>query len=111
MKDNSSIRISGCTKFSIWVSGGMSTPAVCLCRWAATSYDVSFANRLFAKLTSYDVAAHRQRQTAGVLMPPLTQIENFVQPEILIEELSFMNQQTGINSFFRYRINDLIEGH
>src|ERR1041384_4623157 len=45
----------------------------------------NFANRLFAELTTNRVAAHRQRQTAGVLVPPLTEIEDFVQTVILIE--------------------------
>src|ERR1044071_5964248 len=42
-------------------------------------------------------------------MPPLAQVEDFAQTVILVKELSLMNEQTGINSFFNHGLNDLIE--
>src|SRR5580765_904752 len=68
-------------------------------------------NGFLAEVTSNRVAAHRQRQTAGVLVPPLAEIEHFMQPEIVIEKLAFMNQQAGVAAAFGHRFDDLIEGN
>src|SRR3981081_3910644 len=44
-------------------------------------------------------------------MPPLPEIEDLVQPQILIEELTFMNQQACVATLFGYRVNNLIKGN
>ena len=69
----------------------------------------NFANRFRAEVAPNSVAAHRQRQSVCVLVPPLTEIKDFAQTKILIEELTFMDQKPCVASTFGDGLDDLIE--
>src|SRR5947208_4781910 len=71
----------------------------------------NFFDSLSAKVAADGITAHRQRQTVRVFVPPLAEVENFVQTEIVIEKLALMNQQAGVASTFDDGFNDLIERH
>ena len=44
-----------------------------------------------------------------MFMPPLAEVQHFVQSETVIEELPFVNQKPGVASAFVYGFDDLIE--
>src|SRR5687767_13936878 len=65
-------------------------------------------HQVFAKVAADNVSTHRKRQS-GLLMPPFAEIEHFVQPHLLVEKLPFMDQQSGVNTSFKYGVDDLVE--
>ena len=71
----------------------------------------NFFDSLGAKAAADGITAHRQRQTVRVFVPPLAEVENFVQTEIVIEKLALVNQQAGVASTLRDCFDDLIERH
>src|SRR5881394_154454 len=50
-----------------------------------------FTDGWFAQSTANGIPAHRQWQTIRVFVPPLTEVEHFMQPVSLIKELALMN--------------------
>src|SRR4051812_40814584 len=70
-----------------------------------------FTDGWFAQSTANGIAAHRQRQTIRMFVPPLTEVEHFMQPVSLIKELALMNQKTGVALSIDDGLDDLIEGH
>src|SRR5712671_4191988 len=44
-------------------------------------------------------------------MPPLAEIEDLVQSEILIKELTFVDQQACVATLFGHCVDDLIKGN
>src|SRR4051794_39372908 len=66
---------------------------------------------LLAQLPPNCVATHRERQSVRVFVPPLAQVEHFVQTMSLIKELTFMNQKAGVALSFNDCCDDLIERH
>src|SRR5437762_5159869 len=50
-----------------------------------------------AELALDDIAAKRQRQPAGAIGPPLSEVDDLPQPFVLVRDLTLVNQQTGGN--------------
>src|ERR1041385_1150335 len=46
-----------------------------------------------------------------LLVPPLPQIQNFVQPLRLVKKLSLVNQQPGVAASILYRVDNFVEGN
>ncbi len=46
-----------------------------------------------------------------MVMPPFAEVENFVQAQVVVKQLAFVNQQSGVTVSFNDRVNDLIKGH
>src|ERR1051325_2489273 len=63
-----------------------------------------------AEVATDDVPAHRQWQTV-FLMPPLTEVKNFVQTLRLVKKLTLVNQQARIAGTVQHGVNDLVERH
>ena len=77
---------------------------------------LSFSSRLISRITlgpkiaADDVAAQRQRQ-AGLLLPPDAQIDDQLQSLILKRQLSFVDDQAGVEFARLDRVENLVERH
>src|SRR5262249_24746800 len=56
------------------------------------------------------VAAERKRKTR-FLPPPLAEVEHFVQSELAICQLAFVNQKTGFELAFLHFVQNFVERH
>ena len=65
---------------------------------------------LLTEVPTSDVGAERKRQ-AGVEEPPLTEVDDLVQPVIAVRELSFVDQQPCVRAAGDNLVDDLVEGH
>ena len=81
----------------------------------ARSSRCTVGDRLAAEVAAEDVAPQRQRQ-AGLVEPPLAQVDD--QHELLpgVGELAFVDDQAGVDGLAlevagRDRVEDLVEGH
>src|SRR6185369_6001340 len=61
-----------------------------------------------AEVAADGVAPHRQRQPV-LLVPPLAQVEHFVEPLRLVKKLSLMNQQPGVAVSLLNSFDNLVE--
>ncbi len=65
-------------------------------------------HQILAEVAANYVAAHRKRK-AGLLVPPFAEIEHLVKAELIVEELSFVDQKPGVNVAFLDHVDDLVE--
>src|SRR5215471_10931500 len=65
-------------------------------------------HRFLAEIAADNVSAKRKRKSSAVL-PPFTEIENFVKTEFPIRELAFVNEKSRLVLAFLNFVENLIE--
>ena len=61
------------------------------------------------EIAADDVAAERQRQAAGPLGPPLAEIDDLLQPFVLVGQLPLVDQQARVRLAVEDRLLNLVE--
>src|SRR3954470_22803217 len=71
------------------------------------------SGNFFLKIGSHvladDMSTERKRK-AGLLQPPGSHVRDKVKALVLISQLAFVDEQTGVNASAEHRLFDLIEG-
>ncbi len=66
-------------------------------------------NNLRTQIAANHIPAHGQRQTR-LFMPPFSQIQDLTQTERLVEQLTLVNQESGITLSALYCLDNLVKG-
>ena len=66
-------------------------------------------DHLRPEVAADDVAAERQRQPAGVVGPPLPEVDDLLQPFLGIRQLPFVNQQPHVGLALEHSLLNLVE--
>ena len=68
-------------------------------------------DHLRTEVAADDVAAERQRQSAGVVGPPLAEVDDLLQPFLGIRQLPLVNEQPRVGLALEHGLLNLVEGN